>query len=225
SLAPEGGAHQSITTPSIGLEQPGCVAFEPAFAVEVTWCLLDGLSRLGRPDGSSTYLRLSTAPVDQALAAVPTDPAARERRRRGVVAGGYLLRRAADRARVTLAAQGATVPAALAAADRLDALGVPADVVVVTSADLLFRATQGQPGSDRRVLDAAFPPDRAAPLVTVLDGHPHTLAFLAGVHRVRARHLGVTTFGQSSDLAGAYALHGIDADGIVAAALDGAESV
>ncbi len=223
SLAPEGGAHQSITTPSIGLEQPGCVAFEPAFAVEVTWCLLDGLGRLGRPDGSSTYLRLSTAPVDQSLAAVPTDPAARERRRRGVVGGGYLLRRAERTPRVTIAAMGATVPAALAAADRLDALGVPADVVVVTSADLLFRATQGRPG-DRRVLDAAFPADRAAPLVTVLDGHPHTLSFLAGVHRVRARHLGVTAFGQSSDLASAYAIHGIDADGIVTAALDGAES-
>ncbi|NMO93756.1 transketolase-like TK C-terminal-containing protein [Actinomycetospora sp. TBRC 11914] len=221
SLAPEGGAHQSITTPSIGLEQPGCVAFEPAFAVEVTWCLLDGLGRLGRPDGSSTYLRLSTAPIDQSLAAVPTDPAARERRRRGVVGGGYLLRRSSSRPQVTIAAQGATVPAALAAADRLDALEVPADVVVVTSADLLFRAHHGD--RERRVLDAAFPADRAAPLVTVIDGHPHTLAFLAGIHRVHARHLGVTTFGQSSDLAGAYALHGIDADGIVTAALDGAE--
>ena len=63
-----------------------------------------------------------------------------------------------------------------------------------------------------------------SPLVTVIDGHPHTLAFLAGVHRVHARHLGVTGFGQSSDLASAYAIHGIDADGIVTAALDGAES-
>jgi pyruvate dehydrogenase E1 component len=225
SLAPEGGAHQSITTPSIGLEQPGCVAFEPAFAVEVTWCLLDGLGRLGRPDGSSTYLRLSTAPIDQSLVALPTDPAARERRRRGVVGGGYLLRRAERTPRVTIAAMGATVPAAVDAAERLDALGVPADVVVVTSADRFFRATQGDGAQDgdRRALEAAFPADRAAPLVTVLDGHPHTLSFLAGVHRVRARHLGVTTFGQSSDLASAYALHGIDADGIVTAGLDGAE--
>ena len=95
SLAPEGGAHQSITTPSIGLEQPGCVAFEPAFGVEVGWCLLDGLGRLGRAGGSSTYLRLSTVPVDQSLAAVPSDPAARAQRRRQVTAGAYLLRRAA----------------------------------------------------------------------------------------------------------------------------------
>ncbi len=93
SLAPEGGAHQSINTPSIGLEQPGCVSYEPAFAIDVEWTLLASLARLGRPDGTSAYLRLSTRPVDQTLAAVPADPAARERRRRQVVAGAYPLRR------------------------------------------------------------------------------------------------------------------------------------
>ena len=102
------------------------------------------------PTASSAYLRLSTRPVDQALAAVPTDPAARERRRRQVVAGAYPLRRAPSGPAVTIAAMGAMVPEALAAADRLDALGVAADVVFVTSPDLLFRAVQG---GGRRVLD------------------------------------------------------------------------
>ena len=95
SLAPEGGAHQSITTPSVGLEQPGCVTYEPAFAIDVEWTLLASLARLGRPDGCSAYLRLSTRPVEQSLAAVPDDPAARERRRRQVVAGAAGRRRAA----------------------------------------------------------------------------------------------------------------------------------
>ena len=81
--------------------------------------LLAALGRLGRPDGTSAYLRLSTRPVDQALAAVPADPAARERRRRQVVAGAYPLRRAGATPAVTLAAMGASVPEALAAADRL----------------------------------------------------------------------------------------------------------
>src|SRR5271165_6367356 len=80
SLAPEGGAHQSITTPSIGIEQPGCVSYEPAFAIDAEWCLLASLARLGRPDGCSAYLRLSTRPVSQKLAGMPDDPAARERR-------------------------------------------------------------------------------------------------------------------------------------------------
>ena len=222
SLAPEGGAHQSITTPSIGLEQPGCVSFEPAFGVEVTWCLLDGLGRLGRPDGSSTYLRLSTAPIDQSLAAVPTDPAAREHRRRQVVAGGYLLRRSPGTPTVTLATMGPLVPETLAAAERLAGQGVEADVLVVTSPDRLFRAVQARrrdTGDPSWILDDVLSRERAAPLVTVLDGHPHTLAFLAGVHGVPASHLGVSTFGQSSDLAAAYALHEIDADAIVTAAL------
>ena len=93
TLAAEGGAHQSIGTPSIGLEQPGVTAYEPAFALETEWCLLDALSRLGRPDGESAYLRLSTRPVDQALASLPEDL---DSRRRDVLAGAYLLSRHAD---------------------------------------------------------------------------------------------------------------------------------
>jgi pyruvate dehydrogenase E1 component len=118
---------------------------------------------------------------------------------------------------------GAVTPEVLAAAARLDALGVPADVVVVTSPGLLFRAVQARRGRDDAatwVLDAAFPADRATPLVTVLDGHPHTLAFLAGVRGVPAVHLGVTRFGQSGDLESVYRYHGLDTDSVVAAALD-----
>ena len=153
TLAPEGGAHQSITTPSIGIEQPGCVTYEPAFAVDTEWCLLASLARLGRPDGSSAYLRLSTRPVSQKLAAIPADPAARERRRRQVVAGAYPLRRAGTgacpaggAAAVTIAVMGALVPEALAAADRLAEIGTPADVVCVTSPGLLFRALRARQG-------------------------------------------------------------------------------
>jgi pyruvate dehydrogenase E1 component len=223
TLAPEGGAHQSISTPSVGLEQPGCTTYEPAFAIEVEWTLLASLARLGRPDGTSAYLRLSTRPVDQALAAVPGDPAARERRRRQVVAGAYLLRRAGGEPAVTIAAMGASVPEALTAADRLAALGHGADVVCVTSPGLLFDAVQAHGGrgdGESWILDAAFPARRAAPLVTLLDGHPHTLAFLAGIHGMRAAHLGVTRFGQSGDLESVHRHHGLDADSVVAAALD-----
>ncbi|RJK92648.1 transketolase-like TK C-terminal-containing protein [Vallicoccus soli] len=222
SLAPEGGAHQSVKTPSIGIEQPGCVAFEPAFAIDAEWCLLDGLARLGRPGGSSTYLRLSTRPVDQSLAAVPEDPAARERRRRQVVAGAYALRRHPD-PQVTVAAMGAVVPEALSAVARLDGLGIGADLVVVTSPGRLHeahRARQGRGDAPTWVLDRVLPADRARPLVTVLDGHPHALSFLAAVNRVRSVDLGVTAFGQSGDLADVLRHHGIDADGIVAGALD-----
>jgi pyruvate dehydrogenase E1 component len=222
TLAPEGGAHQSIITPSVGLEQPGCVAFEPAFAQDLEWCLLDAISRLGREGGSSSYLRLSTRPVDQSLAAVPADAVARERRRSLVVAGGYAMRRA-ERPAVTLAGMGALMPEVLLAADHLAELGVGADVVCVTSADRLYRAVRARHGhgdGDPVVLEAILPAGRAAPMVTVLDGHPHTLAFLATVNRVPSINLGVTEFGQTGRIQDVYHEHGIDAASIVRAALD-----
>lgn len=222
ALAPEGGAHQSIKTPSIGLEQPGVVSYEPAFALDTEWVLLAALGRLGRPDGESAYVRLSTRPVEQTLAAVPTDSAARERRRRNVVAGAYVLRRV-ERPALTVCAMGALVPEAVEAANRLGALGFPADVVCVTSPDLLFRAVQARRGlstAEDWILDVVLPGERAAPMVTVLDGHPHALTFLATVNRVPAAHLGVTRFGQSGDLDSVYRYHHIDTDSIIGAALD-----
>jgi pyruvate dehydrogenase E1 component len=223
TLAAEGGAHQSIKTPSIGLEQPGCISYEPAFAVEVEWTLMDCLSRLGRPDGSSSYLRLSTRPVRQELAAIPGDPAARERRRRHVIAGGYVLRRTADQPAVTLVAVGAMVTETLTAADRLAQIGVAAEVVCVTSPGLLFEALQARHGlaeGPSWILDQILPSDRAAPMVTVLDGHPHTLTFLATVNHVPIKPLGVSRFGQVGSLDAVYEYHGIDTDSIVRAALD-----
>jgi pyruvate dehydrogenase E1 component len=222
TLAAEGGAHQSIKTPSIGLEQPGCQSFEPAFAIEVEWTLLHALSRLGRPDGESAYLRLSTRPVRQELADVPTDPAARERRRSHVLAGAYALRSCRHPA-ITVVAVGALVTEALAAADRLAQVDIDAEVVVVTSPSRIFEAVQARRGladAPSWILDQVFPAERAAPMVTVLDGHPHTLAFLATINRVRGTSLGVSQFGQVGSLDAVYRYHGIDADSIVRSALD-----
>jgi pyruvate dehydrogenase E1 component len=126
-----------------------------------------------------------------------------------------------------IAVVGAMVPEALEAADLLGSHGFAAAVVVITSADLLFRATRGRAGQpvdgpaglvDESILDTLFPDP--VPLVTVLDGHPHTLAFLGAVRNVPTTTLGVSSFGQSSALADAYRLHGIDAEAICSAALD-----
>jgi len=223
TLAPEGGAHQSIVTPSVGLEQPRCVAWEPAFGQDLEWTLLEALSQLGRPDGSSAYFRLTTRPVDQALAAVPEDDEGREARRRQALAGGYRLLTAPGPPAVTIVAVGAVVPEAVAAADALGSDGVAADVVCLTSPDLVFRALQARQGlgeGDDAVLDDLFPADRAAPLVSVLDGHPHTLSFLSAVRCMPIACLGVSDFGQSGDVEDLYRHFGLDADTIVGAAVD-----
>jgi pyruvate dehydrogenase E1 component len=225
TLGPEGGAHQSVITPSIGIEQPGCVAYEPAFGQDLEWILLHALSRLGRPGGESAYLRLSTRPIDQSL---------HTGTRAEAIAGGYRLKvgnvtspkasarneRLAWQAKphIVIAVMGALVPEALAAADVLaEEAGIAAEVVCVTSADMLFRSFQARAGlgeGDPGTLERLFPHD--VPIVTLLDGHPHTLAFLGG----RIACLGVQRFGQSGDIEELYEHHQIHAESVVGAALD-----
>ena len=119
---------------------------------------------------------------------------------------------------------GAVVPEALAAAERLAELGTPADVVCVTSPGLLFRSLRARQGPDAPgetwILDQVFPAARATPVVSVLDGHPHTLAFLATINRVPNATLGVAQFGQSGSVEDLYRYNGIDTDSIIRAALD-----
>jgi pyruvate dehydrogenase E1 component len=223
TLAPEGGAHQSIITPSVGLEQPGAVAWEPAFGQDLEWALLHALGQLGRPEGSSAYLRLTTRPIDQSLAAVPEGAEARERRRQLVLAGGYLLRRDPGRPQITLVGTGAVMPEVAAAGTELAEAGIACDVVCLTSADLVFRALQARRGlgpGETAILDELFSANRTAPLVTVLDGHPHTLSFLSAVRGTPIACLGVSDFGQSGDVDDLYRHFGIDAETIVGAALD-----
>jgi pyruvate dehydrogenase E1 component len=223
TLAPEGGAHQSIITPSVGIEQPRCIAWEPAFGQDLEWTLLDAMSRLGRPDGTSSYFRLTTRPIDQAMADVPGHPGEREQRRRNVLAGGYRLRTAAVAPAVTLVGVGALMPEALAAAEALTEAGIPCDVVCLTSPDLVFRALQARQGlgeGDEAILDELFPKERAVPIVSVLDGHPHTLSFLSAIRCVAIACLGVSDFGQSGDVGDLYRCFGIDTDTIVSAAVD-----
>ena len=223
TLAPEGGAHQSIITPSIGVEQPQCIGWEPCFAQDLEWTMLHALAQLGKAGGTSAYFRLSTKPIDQSLAAIPTDAGQREQRRRHALAGGYSLRRSSRAPHITLVGMGAVMPEVLAAADQLEAAGLAIDVVCLTSANLVFRALQARQAltsGPHRILDVLLPATRRSPIVTVLDGHPHTLSFLAGVNGTRIANLGVSDFGQVGDIGDLYRHYGIDTDTIVGGAWD-----
>jgi pyruvate dehydrogenase E1 component len=217
SLAPEGGAHQSVITPGIGIALPGITYWEPAFGREVEWILLDALARLARGEGESLYLRLSTKPVDQALAP-PASPALRE----AVLAGGYRLLDARgepgwdpDDNAVSIFAAGVMAPDAVEAARALSAEGVRASVFVATSPDLLFRGLRQGRG---RLESLVGPDEEGVPIVSVLDGHSHGLAFLGAALGVPQIPLGVDDFGQSGTRADLYRHYGIDAGAIAAAA-------
>jgi len=229
SLSREGGAHQSISTPGIGIETPGLTYAEPCFARELEWLLLDGLNRLQAPDGSSLYLRLSTTPIDQAPFAAAAERLGEERLRRDVVAGGFRLREApAGEDSVVIAACGAIVPEALAAADVLAAEeGVEATVLCLSSPDRLYRDWQaaragplhGRPATPSLLERLLAPDERGLPVVTVIDGASHALAFVGAALGARSVALGVDRFGQTGSQPEVYAEYGIDSASIATAAL------
>ncbi|TAK24601.1 MAG: pyruvate dehydrogenase [Chloroflexota bacterium] len=237
TLSPEGGAHQSTVTPGLGIELPGMRPYEPAFARELEWCLLEALRLCcDRENGLATYLRLSTKPVDQALIEPALRRLGEEQLRADVLAGGYRLVDWRDYAGdldsadlVHIATVGTIVPEAIEAARRLRAEGVPTNVLNLTSAGRLFDEyagsrrqviRTGRGGADLGQLGRLIPPDeRRAPIVTVLDGSSHALAFLGSAIGTRVVPLGVDAFGQSGSMPDLYREYGVDADHIVNAAL------
>jgi pyruvate dehydrogenase E1 component len=230
TLAPEGGAHQSTITPSIGLELPGLTYAEPAYAMALDWLLCDGLARLGTSDGTSLYLRLSTRPIDQRPFAAAGDRLGEERLRADVLAGGYRLREPASGATgIVLATCGPVVPEALAAADALEAEGLPALVLDLTSPDRLYHgwrttlrdaAREARPASDDHHLARLLGSDeRGLPIVTVHDASSHHLAWLGGVFGAPVFPVGVDAFGQSGSIPELYGLFDLLPDQIVNAAL------
>jgi pyruvate dehydrogenase E1 component len=236
TLSPEGGAHQSAITASIGIELPGVTSAEPAFAQALDWLLCDGLDRLTRPDGDSMYLRLTTRPVDQAPFAAAIERLGPDALRTAVLAGGYRLVEpdpALDGAPVVhLVASGAVLPEVVAASALLAEEGVAAPVIDVTSADRLYRdwqetlragaAAARAPRVGGGAVGRLFAPaHRHAPVVTVHDAASHALAWIGGCFGAPTTPLGFDVFGQSGSVDELYTSLGIDTDQIVTAALAG----
>jgi pyruvate dehydrogenase E1 component len=214
SLSPEGGAHQSVYTPLVGLGQPGLTYFEPACVDELPEILRWSFEHLQDEDGGSVYLRLSTRPVEQPLREMT--PSLRD----DLLAGGYWIVPPAPDAEIAIATCGAVLPEAVEAHRQL-AEDVPgAGLLVITSPDRLERGwrarTRNGAASHVETLLERLP--ASAGLVTVLDGHPATLSWLGAVARHRVAPLGVDRFGQSGDIPDLYRVHGIDAEAIVEAA-------
>ena len=233
SLAGEGGAHQSIASPLIGMAQDGLASFEPAFADELSiimaWAF-DYMQRSGdaRPDladwprdvtGGSVYLRLSTRGIEQPPRSV--DVALTE----GIIRGAYWLKPPTPECEVVIAYQGVLASEAIEAAARIGGDRRNVAVLAVTSADRLnagWHASQrarlhGDTGHSHIESLLAEIPNRAG-LVTAIDAHPATLGWLGSVLGHRTITLGVEHFGQTGTVNDLYAHFGIGADAIEAAA-------
>jgi pyruvate dehydrogenase E1 component len=234
TLSPEGGAHQSIATPLIGIGQDGLASFEPAFVDELAVILafaFDYIQRDGEGEssernwlrdetGGSVYLRLSTRPIEQIKRAMTPEL------RQAVVDGAYWLRRPGPNCQVIVAYAGAVAPEAIQAVGLMAEDRRDVGLLAITSADRLNAGwTAAQRARERGLVHARSHIERLLAevpshcgIVTVLDGHPATLAWLGAVHGHCTRPLGVEHFGQTGSIPDLYRHYGIDANAIVAAA-------
>jgi pyruvate dehydrogenase E1 component len=217
TLAPEGGAHQSILTPLIGVGQPGLTSFEPTYVDELAEILRWSFEHLQADDGGAVYLRLSTRPLAQPRRSWTPELA------RQVIEGGYWLVPPARGAELAIVACGPLTAEAIQAHESISEDIAGAGILVVTSCARLERgwiesqrasATGATPHIERLL----EPLGRNAGLISVMDGHPAALAWLGAVRQHRIVPLGVDRFGQSGDLLDLYREYKIDADAIVEAA-------
>ncbi|WP_408902158.1 1-deoxy-D-xylulose-5-phosphate synthase N-terminal domain-containing protein [Rhodovarius crocodyli] len=214
TLAPEGGQHQSLNTPLIGMAQDRLASFEPAFADELSILMRHGFAHMQAENGSSVWLRLSTRGLEQPERTL--DPAA-------VIAGGYWAVPPAEGSPIAIAYQGPVAPEAMAAFEELRAEEPRAGLLAITSPDRLHqgwldsrRAARGGPGGEPSHIEKLLAPlAPGAALVPVLDGHPAALSWLGAVRGQRIVPCGVERFGQSGDIPDLYAEYGLDTDAIL----------
>ncbi len=220
SLAPEGGAHQSIYSPLVGMGQPGLVSFEPAYVDELAEILRWSFEYMQAEDGGAVYLRLSTRQLAQPERTLAPALAA------DITAGGYWLVEPSAEASLVLVSCGPLTDEARKAHEILREDDPGLGHLVVTSPDLLHAgwldAERRRVAGERearshadRLLDRA-PAD--ARLVTVVDAHPATLSWIGSVARHAVYPLGVERFGQSGDTIDLYREYRLDADAMIDAA-------
>lgn len=215
SLAPEGGAHQSVSTPLIGMGQPGLTYFEPAYADELAAIMRWGFEHMQKSDGGSVYLRLSTRSLPQPKRDM--DAALM----RHVIEGAYWVVPPGEDCQLVIAYAGVVAPEAHEAFETVREEIPGAALLAVTSPDRLHSQWQisrllGSPGRSHAERLFEMVP-RGAALITVLDGHPATLSWMASIGGFSSRALGVDRFGQSGDIPDLYRAYGIDAGAIIEA--------
>jgi pyruvate dehydrogenase E1 component len=246
TLAPEGGAHQSTITPSVGMELPGVVLMEPAYAQALDWLLCDAIAHVAgnkkdttpdlRPNELAFYFRLTTRPIDQAPFTQARERLGDALLRTQVLAGAYRLVDGRSTPGyivedphapvVHLVATGAVMPEVLEAARELSSEGVVAHVIEVTSPGRLYGSWQRTLKQGIRTASTpSFPGalrtifSERAPIVSVHDGASHAMSWLGSALGMPQVAMGVDSFGQSGTIADLYRIHDLDSGSIVNGAL------
>ncbi len=236
TLAGEGGAHQSIAEPLIGIAQDGLASFEPAFVDELAAIMNWSFSYMqkdGKGEDLGAELVRWTRPAARFICGYQRDQSSRSteqghpKLRSDIVDGAYWLRKPGPNApRSIVAYSGAIAPEAInavgpVAEDRRD-IGL----LAVTSADRLNAgwsagSARATAACSRALAHRAAAWRSAAALRHRRRGGRPSGNACTGWARCSAivpRALGVEHFGQTGTLADLYRHYGIDSNAIIAAA-------
>ena len=216
SLGPEGGAHQSIITPLIGIGQPSLLMFEPTYADELEVILRYSFSFMQEENGSSVYIRLSTRNITQLQRTLNTSL------ENEILSGGYWLEKSEKPSDIIIVFSGVMAPEVLEAAEIIKEDEINVSVLSITSNDRLYKnwkqshKNKSSGVNNKSRIEQLFEAsNRDSVIISINDAHSSTLTWIGGAVGKKIISLGVDEFGQSGNLKDLYENYSLNAEAIV----------
>ena len=212
TLSHEGGAHQSITTPSIGISQPNLSYYEPTFADELKVLMFWAFEYIQRKSGKSVYFRLSTKKLKQ------PDRILEDVNKTEIISGGYWFEGFNQKIDVLIICTGVILEEVIKCKNSLKQDGIKTGIFIVTSPDSLYN---NWIESTKKFGDASYLEKKLlnvgkeVPIITIIDGHSSSLSWIGSIKGQKIIPLGVKDFGQSGNLNEIYKASEIDLNSIV----------
>ena len=212
TLSHEGGAHQSITTPNIGIAQPNLTYFEPSFADELNFLFIWALNYIQEKNGTSVYFRLTTKKIIQPKRILT------KQQKEDILLGAYWYKYIEKKNDIVLITTGVMIAEVMKSYEALINDGLNISVLLVVSPDKIYNdwhkliKSNNKKSHIEKVLHNI---SLSASLITIIDGHSSALSWIGSVLGHKVYPLGVDKFGQSGNLDEVYKDNNIDFKSII----------
>ncbi len=211
TLSHEGGAHQSIVTPNIGISQPNLTYYEPSYADELNFLFYWGLEYIQKKEGSSIYFRLSTKKLMQ-----PNRQLSRKNKQ-DIINGCYWFQKPETAQPIILICTGVIIGEVEKLQEQITKEEIDIGILIATSPDKLYSDWMISRGDNtsshiEKTLESF---NRNTALITIIDAHSSSLAWIGSVLGHRVYPMGINKFGQSGDLDEIYKYTNIDFKSII----------
>ena len=211
TLSHEGGAHQSIITPNIGISQPNLTYYEPSFADELNFLFFWALEHIQKKDGTSIYFRLSTKKLIQ-----PNRKLSKKDQIE-IVSGCYWLEAPKTKNPIILICTGVIVGEVEKMRKEIIDEELDLGILIATSPDKLYEdwMNSKKNNSHSHIEKTLKSINRNSPIISIIDAHSSSLAWVGSVLGHKVYPMGINKFGQSGDLNEIYSYTNIDFKSII----------